>query len=66
MWVVMLQSQAIRLAVSRAMGPAPFTVARLDGVPISSSAGAVPDASFPDASFPDASFPDASFPERIP
>ena len=52
MWVVMLQSQAIRLAVSRAMWPAPFTVARLEGMPISSSAGAAPDASFPDIHIP--------------
>ena len=31
-FVLTLQSQAIRLAVSLAMGPAPLTVGRLDGV----------------------------------
>ena len=37
-FVVILQSQAIRLAVSRAMGPAPFTLGRLGGVCLSSGA----------------------------
>jgi hypothetical protein len=65
MWVVMLQSQAIRLAVSRAMAPAPWTVARLDGVSLSLASGAVADAIVPDAIFPDDAFPDEALPDTL-